>query len=49
MRGLLLPKGRMQERTLCVGWAWARWGDALGKALLERLDLTPGALTEVRL
>ncbi len=49
MRGLLLPGGMMQERSVCVGWAWARWGDALGRALLERLDLTPGALTEVRL
>lgn len=49
MRGLLLPGGRMQERTLSVGWAWARWGEALGAALLEHLELTPGMLTEVRL
>lgn len=48
LRAHLAPQGVLQERVLSTAWAWARYGDNLGPALLDGLSLEPGSCAEVR-
>jgi bacillithiol biosynthesis cysteine-adding enzyme BshC len=48
LRAHLAPGGVLPERVVATAWAWARYGQNLGPALLDGLSLEPGSLCEVR-